>query len=294
MKKITPYFDNPPSELLEDATRYRNHTKENPEGKSKIRQALADKEKHDFDNNVYGSTAVKSKLREIFKDKCAFCETNTNAGASHDVEHFRFTKHYYWLGYEWTNLLLSCQICNRIYKKTQFPLEKEENRIHQAPLDSAGTLITAQCHILHKPLSAEKPLLLHPAIDDPTKHLKFVPNGSIEGISEKGKNSIEVYGLERDELIKKRKSIIKGYQKDLLRIYQYETPTNQRITIEINRLISKILDQIENPSTEYWSFYIAILNNFEDFIINNTSNEMDLPNKEVMRAIVRPILTPSA
>ncbi len=135
--------------------------------------------------------------------------------------------------------------------------------------------------------------MLHPAIDDPASHLTFLPNGSIESTSERGRISIEVYGLQRDELIKKRKAIIKEYQKDFVRIYQYEIPNHQRLTIEINRLISKILEQIDNPSTEYWSFYVAILNNFEDFIINNTSNGIDLPNKEVMSTIIRQILTPS-
>ncbi len=125
MKKITPYFDNPPAELWEDATKERSHSKNNPLGQSKIEQALAQQGQHDFDNNVYGSTAVKNELSTIFNDKCAFCETNTHAGAFHDVEHFRFKNHYYWLGYEWTNLLLSCQICNRIYKKSSSLLNKK-------------------------------------------------------------------------------------------------------------------------------------------------------------------------
>jgi hypothetical protein len=29
---------------------------------------------------------------------------------------------YYWLAYEWSNLLISCQLCNQEFKKNRFPL----------------------------------------------------------------------------------------------------------------------------------------------------------------------------
>jgi hypothetical protein len=116
MIKITPYFDDEPIELWENAS-------QKGKGASAIEQAILSKgKKHKFDNKIYGSKTAKEKLKEIFNKKCAFCETNTHAGAHKDVEHYRYKSLYYWLGYEWTNLLLACQICNRDFKKTQFPL----------------------------------------------------------------------------------------------------------------------------------------------------------------------------
>ena len=108
MIKIIPYFDNEPNELWQEATKKRNKTKNNPNGLSKIELALVERSKHAFDNSVYGHKAVKDKLEEIFNHKCAFCETHDKR-AKRDIEHFRPKSIYYWLGYEWTNFLLSCQ-----------------------------------------------------------------------------------------------------------------------------------------------------------------------------------------
>ena len=133
MVKIDPYFDDAPPELSADASKKHYKSKHNPNGDAKIDLALSQRSAHDFDINVYGSTVVKDKLKTIFNYKCGFCETNTHVGAHKDIEHFRFKKHYYWLGYEWSNLLVSCQICNRDFKNTQFPLENDAYRMLTHP-----------------------------------------------------------------------------------------------------------------------------------------------------------------
>jgi hypothetical protein len=146
MIKIDPYFKDEPKELWQEATRSRNQSKDNLDRKSKIDLALSQKSKHKFDRKVYGLTVVKNKLEIIFHHKCAFCES-TMKGALPDVEHFRFKKHYYWLGYEWTNLLLSCQICNRYFKGTHFPLLIERNRVQSPNFNNGtGALDKAACH----------------------------------------------------------------------------------------------------------------------------------------------------
>ncbi len=291
MRKIEPYFDNPPSTLWVETSKRRNHTPKNPSGESKIQQALSQQLDHDFDNKVYGATVVKNRLKVIFKSKCAFCETNTHAGAHKDVEHYRFKKHYYWLGYEWTNLLLSCQICNRDFKGADFPLENESNRVVSHPLNITGELDLNLCHILCAPLVAENPLLLHPAIDNPKEHLRFLPNGLVEGISVKGGKSIEVYGLRREELFKKRKRIVKLIQEDIWEEYKHNPlPNEERIALEVRKVITKLIRCVENKESEYIGFVTAILENFETFVIDNTTNGIDLPNKNIMRQAVREML----
>jgi uncharacterized protein (TIGR02646 family) len=118
--------------------------------------------------NVYADQTVKAKLLSDQNCKCAYCECYLE-GKSADVEHFRpkasyriaqgmkrYTPGYYWLAYDWDNLLLSCQACNRAFKNDIFPLFDESQR------DIAG-----------KNISKEEPMILNPAKDDLAKHIEF-------------------------------------------------------------------------------------------------------------------------
>ena len=86
-----------------------------------------------FDDALYGHASVKQALIAAQHGKCCFCERKI--GAEGDVEHFRpkasFCQGersplerpgYYWLAYEWDNLLLACPICNQRFKRNYFPL----------------------------------------------------------------------------------------------------------------------------------------------------------------------------
>ena len=85
-------------------------------------------EKFDFDSSIYGDTTVKKSLETIQNFKCCFCESKYKHITSGDVEHFRpkgaYTQGkgptfpfvrpgYFWLAYEWDNLLVSCEVCNQ-------------------------------------------------------------------------------------------------------------------------------------------------------------------------------------
>ena len=289
MRKIQPYFNDSPNELWVETSKKRSKTKSNPLGDSKIESAIKQKSAHKFDRTVYGSKIVKNKLKVIFKGKCAFCETNTHVGAHKDVEHYRIKQHYYWLAYEWTNFLQACQICNRDFKGSQFPLENETNRIIQPPLSINGTFDPPSCHIESMNL-IEKPLLLHPAIDNPREHLRFFPNGEVEGITNKGKISIQVYGLNRENLKDARKSIVYQLRKDIWEEYIHTTPDAERVRIEVTKVISKLISWIKNEQFEYIGFATTILENFETFIIDNQDQGIDMPDKNIMRQTARTIL----
>jgi 5-methylcytosine-specific restriction endonuclease McrA len=79
-------------------------------------------------------------LQDLYPYKCAYCETDSS-GSSLQVEHFRGKdknirntkdtkdRHaYYWLAYEWSNLLLICSDCNGA-KSDYFPLEANGVRV---------------------------------------------------------------------------------------------------------------------------------------------------------------------
>jgi len=94
-----------------------------------------------FDRSIYGSPEVKEALREAQHDKCCFCESKITHVSPGDIEHFRpkaavrqspqtplHRPGYYWLAYEWSNLYLACEQCNRRHKQNLFPLLHDSER----------------------------------------------------------------------------------------------------------------------------------------------------------------------
>lgn len=150
-----------------------------------------------FDSSIYGHELIKSKLIKAQYGKCAFCESNITPIDYGDVEHFRpkggvsqndkckITKPgYYWLAYDWNNLLLACSICNRRYKKNLFPLINPECR--------------AINHTQSKKLKSEKPFFVNPTSENPKFFIKF-KEATAKGIDKKhrGKKTIEALNLNR-------------------------------------------------------------------------------------------------
>lgn len=180
------------------------------------------KEKLSF--NVYREQAVLAALVALFRRKCAYCEGDDGAG---DIEHFRPKGRiwvweisrgnatgkrkyltglgYWWLAADWNNLLLACGHCNSqrrhemidgsyqvLGKSDYFPVEDERKRA-RSPAS----------------LRNEKPLLLNPCRDDPSKHLAFSDDGAIHPIhsgkrARRAKVTIDGYGLNRLALLQAR------------------------------------------------------------------------------------------
>jgi uncharacterized protein (TIGR02646 family) len=128
------------------------------------------------------------------KSKCCFCEGPFSQSPP-EVEHFRpirackqsrgspqLKPGYWWLAYEWENLLIACRACNGL-KSTVFPVQNEAIRA-RLPTDDLGI---------------EEKILLNPAVDDPEEHIVFdreLPKSK----SERGKITIETVGLDRERL----------------------------------------------------------------------------------------------
>lgn len=173
------------------------------------------KDEFEITPTIYNHSSVKKKLKKAQHDKCCFCEKEQldEYGA---VEHYR-PKHgykstrkekkikkpgYYWLGYDWSNLFFVCGPCNT-KKGNLFPLINEKER--------------ATWHKLS--IGDEKPLLLKPdGTDDPRKHIVF-KNEFIQGLTDFGKETIEICKLDRDSLNVKRKKVINLIQDNILILY---------------------------------------------------------------------------
>ena len=55
-----------------------------------------------------------------------------------------------------------------------------------------------------KELGPERPLLIDPTVDDPAMHLALGDGGTIAELTERGRVTIGVLGLQRDRLVRKR------------------------------------------------------------------------------------------
>jgi uncharacterized protein (TIGR02646 family) len=58
---------------------------------------------------------LRSALRQISHEKCAYCEGRLGAQAGQEIEHY-LPKANVNLAFEWTNLLPSCGLCNQAKK----------------------------------------------------------------------------------------------------------------------------------------------------------------------------------
>ena len=163
--------------------------------------------KFEFDNQIYGHETVKSRLKKAQHDKCFLCESKVTHISAGDVEHFRpkggyrqSVSHklqkpgYFWLAYDWKNLFFVCELCNRRFKKTLFPLFKPENRCVSHKTDT----------------SQEEPLFINPETENPEGFISFRGEivFAIDG-NLRGKITIEGAGLDRIELESNRKTKLK-------------------------------------------------------------------------------------
>lgn len=240
---------------------------------------------------------AKPRLIEVCHDKCVFCELKSghDKEAAYDVEHYRPKRGvteaathegYFWLAHEWTNLLLSCQTCNRIYKKNHFPIVGiRTNNI----LPTDNTFI-GDYNII------EQPLLLNPIFDNINEHIIFVKNGKIKGLTNKGRKSVNYYGLNRDGLVHIRKQILLSIQKKILFLYKYDIPDEKMIKYTLKEIFElKLLDKIENPKTSLIGFRIAILKNFINFVIKSkiyidNGEPIEIPQQEIWEKYTNELL----
>jgi uncharacterized protein (TIGR02646 family) len=212
----------------------RDEDSSGPKATKKLRDDYdAGQREFEFNSTIYAARSVKSALIKAQHKKCCFCESRIMHIAYGDVEHFRpkggFRQErgepltqpgYFWLAYEWSNLFLSCSLCNQRYKKNVFPLADQSKR--------------ARSH--HDDLSGEEPLFIHPSDDDPREFIGFREEVAyaIDG-NDRGKATITELGLDRDDLNEARREKFKAATQSL----------------RIVDLLTRVLEKEGDPRPEY-------------------------------------------
>lgn len=211
-----------------------------------------------FDSKIYGHTTVKESLENIQNNKCCFCESKYKHITSGDVEHFRpkaaYTQGkeskypfirpgYFWLAYDWDNLLVSCEVCNRRKKGNYFPIKNKIRR----------------CQDHTDNYNDEEPWFVNPSEIDPVAHITF--NKEIPThLSFEGAKTIEYLGLDREELNEMRRKKL-NFLEALENSFEISIglPTEERT----RENFLKNLRDIINENGEY---YLMVKVNFNKYI----------------------------
>jgi hypothetical protein len=134
--------------------------------------------------------------------KCAYCESPITFPGNASLDRFRpkagalgldgdySTEHYWWLAYEWLNILPNCLKCNK-FKGAKFPVD--------------GRRVPSEAPITE--LAKEKRLIIDPAADKPEEHLDFGDDGLVRPKSSAGDVTIATLELNRSDLVSHRRRV---------------------------------------------------------------------------------------
>lgn len=208
-------------------------------------------------------TELKEYLSQAFNGKCGYCESvidpkfgsidryRPNNGVREINEYYQDL--YWWLTFEWRNLIYCCSECNQ-YKANYFPITGKRARSSKDDLNN------------------ENPLLLNPYEDNINEHIIVnYLDCTFSGKTSKGKQTIALLRLNRDNLISQRKET-KSKIYDLLLKGKSEGSLSNLNTQEFQLLYQFIQpdDKSSEPHIFFGNRYIRHLSE-GDF--NNLLNE---------------------
>lgn len=249
----------------------------------------------DSEDPYYGTEEyeVRYTLRRLYYNKCAYCEC---IEYKPDVEHYRPKKKvtgaqgnnhgYYWLCYEWTNLLPACTACNsKSGKWNKFPVLGV--RCSAPPFSNDQIIDLVRCNASHNYLQSERPGLLHPEVDDPESFFGLSWEGyltSLDGDTGRGFHTWTTCDLNRGNLIHARKSLIDDFSNRIREVFanfrngQFITPTAFKEALQMRLAI--IREKTDN-SQPYSFVALFVWEHFSDFV-ENTLSDLALEEAEFL------------
>ncbi len=235
--------------------------------------------KGSYSSSKYGHNDVRDALDKIYHGKCCFCESKIKPVSSPHIEHFRpkssitgvNDRGYYWLGNEWTNLLLICPSCNSS-KRTQFPTTNANVVDH--PVDASGAIDFSQFTYDSGHLATEESLLINPEYDEPLDFFSVNRKGELEVFDQfiRAETTIEVVGLNEDDLKVKRKKVIDKILSKLRfqlaqRYRENDRLTENQFRNQLEPIFKKLIGR-KNKKKQYTMVGHYMVNNFNDLILN--------------------------
>lgn len=162
------------------------------------------------------------------RQRCMYCEDS----AGTDIDHFHPRTRYPLRTFEWLNHLLACADCNRRKSQT-------------FPVDDEGASI-----------------LVNPTSEDPREHIAFSPStGRFVDLTERGRQSIQVYALNRGYLAQGRMDAWRALQELIIAYANYRDTGEEVAAGEVRALIARssfsfvfveLLDVAQQDDTQAW------------------------------------------
>lgn len=212
-------------------------------------------------------------LKIIYNNNCAYCE---RYGENYTVDHFRpkdsvaedkTHSGYYWLGYEWSNLIYVCDDCNEKHKRTKFPISK--TRVADLAFNNI-TEITDLIKLFKNLNSTEEPLLLNPEEDDfdPLDYIEIDRNGFCHPVKKniRADKTIKDCGIDRPELNSERNSVMEEFVEKIC-LATFILWGDLKDVSNSKKAISRVLLILENDKPKEFSLlwkYMYL--NFDDLI----------------------------
>lgn len=246
-------------------------------------------------------------LAELFDQKCAFCESKLRRGKPgfesylHRFRPDSYSQgfdskevdqdHYWWLTYEWENLYMCCHSCSR-FKSNMFPVEGKR-----------ATIQASHEEILKK----ERAWLIDPCQENPRQFFDFdlstheiIPkreffpsflqksndfSSQIESNRQKAEATINVFGLNRKDLVEERRyvsdelseqfnNIVKSPKEFYDIITEWKEILNGKYTRSHLLYRSTIINNYINDK-ESQSRLGSVMNEFESYVTKEQSNNIE-------------------
>lgn len=157
------------------------------------------KRRAEIEERFYFWEPLTKAVKQRCLRKCVYCERGAERVET-VVENFRPLRdavdrsgrveddHYVWLAYEFENLVLVCTECSS-RKRTQFPVIGRRAP-YLMPMSEVD--------------SREKPLIVSPFRGNPERHFLFLADGRCEGVTDRGRYTIQLLGLNESRLVNER------------------------------------------------------------------------------------------
>jgi uncharacterized protein (TIGR02646 family) len=159
--------------------------------------------KFNFDDALIREEVFATEFKKSQNNKCCYCQKDLDPPV---VEHYRpksyvqqklkgkvYYPGYYWLAYEWSNLLYACTGCNTSYKGNLFPIYNQSQR--------------ARNH--HNNIAVERPIIINPLIEDPSVFIYFIKEKiKSKDLANRGLKNIKILGLDRTALTDERREYL--------------------------------------------------------------------------------------
>jgi len=260
------------------------------------------------DNHGKTQSRVRDKLNLYYLQKCAYCEAYCKA----EIEHYRPKKGvtedsnhkgYYWLCYEWSNLVPSCRYCNTEGGKgNRFPIKNA--RVIAPMFDTFGKIDKTHSLANGITLQQEEPYLLHPEIDNPKQFLTFRIGLEKKGIeilgiddTQRGLQTTKICNLNRDYLqLARLKNVIDPIVSSINTMFDLLVRgviNNEKLDDALKIAFNEAVKVSQDVSKEYTllrQIVVSNLDKFEELIISQLEDTQKQIVKVAFKAYLDGVL----